>query len=742
MFSRISRLVAQRYLWTAGGAILLAGCVQPRPGSPALEEKYTRWTRYEAEPGASHFSALDQINRSNVGQLQVAWQYETGGPAPAGHNPIVIDTIMYVLGKENSVVALNAATGRELWTSKSAVPGTISQRGIMYWESADRSDRRLLFTKGNYDLVALDALTGQPVASFGNNGRVDMRQGLDRDPGAIPRATSGSPGVVFGDIVILGSAPGEGYVAGPGHIRGFDVRTGRQLWIFHTLPKPGEFGYESWPAGRSDNAGGANAWGGLSLDEKRGIVYAPLGSANYDFYGVDRPGNNLFANSVIALDARTGKRLWHFQTVHHDLWDYDLTATPTLLTIRHDGKMVDVVAQAGKTGWVYVLDRVTGQPIWPIEERPVPASDMPGEQASPTQPIPTKPAPFAKIGFNEGDLNPYIDAADRDSIARYVSGMLNKGMFTPPSTRPTMQMPGNRGGANWGTTAADPRDGTFYVLSHNVPYELKLELITPGAFGTGGSPIDRGQATFRANCQACHLANRQGQPAAGIPSLVGVTDRISHADFPDIVHFGRGQMPAFPQMTDQEIDALMAYLASPQLALSSDVPVTGPAPGGAAAGSATPSEGGEPIRYQSGWNSIRDKNGMPIVKPPWFVLTAYDMNQGTIKWQVPMGDHPYLLDKGITAATGSGANLNGGPAVTAGNLLFQVTRDKLRAVDKDTGKELWAGQLPANASGTPAVYQVGGREYIVVAATMATPGGQGTQPRPRYIAFALPRTGR
>jgi quinoprotein glucose dehydrogenase len=708
---------------------LLAACGRAQPGSLALEQKYTRWWAYEAEPGATKFSALTQIDRSNVNQLQLAWSYPVGAGGGFPYTPLVVDSMMYVLGQDNSVVALNAATGRPIWTSgPSSVPGSVSARGIMYWESPDRSDRRLLFTKGNNDLVAINALTGAAIPSFGTGGHVDVRQGLGRDTLLIPRATNSSPGVVVGDLVILGSAPGEGYVSGPGHIRAYDVRTGEMRWIFHTLPQPGEFGFDSWPAGGNNwkTNGAANNWGGMSVDEKRGIVYIPLGSATYDFYGVDRIGNNLFANSLVALDVKTGKRLWHFQTVHHDLWDYDLTATPVLLTVRHNGKMVDAVAQATKTGFVFVFDRVTGEPLWPIEERPVPASDMPGEQASPTQPFPTKPEPFVPQSFTEADLNPYIVPAERDSLRNFLRSALNKGLFTPPSTRPTIQTPGNRGGANWGSSAGDPRDGTFYVIAYNMPSVLKLERITPGAVGTGGSPIDRGQAFYQSNCAICHGANRLGQPASRIPSLVGVTNRLSHDEFSDVVHHGRGNMPAFPQISADEFNALQAYLANPELALASSA-----TPGGDASADTGP------LRYQSGWNHILDSKGVPAIKPPWFRLTAYDLNEGKMKWQVPLGDVPHLVQQGILN-TGSSAWIRGGPAITAGGLIFVVTGDKLRAYDKDTGKELWAGQLPGRGDGTPAVYQAGGRQFVVVSGQSTDALGNPTGSPAAYYTFALP----
>ncbi|MEZ4699963.1 MAG: PQQ-binding-like beta-propeller repeat protein [Rhodothermales bacterium] len=701
--------------------LVLASCASEDQG---LDRRFYSWSRFEAEPGATSFSALDQIDRSNVDRLQVAWMHPT--PGAVIHNPIVVDSLLYAVGDSGSVMALHAGTGRRVWFHPSTPAGRMTGRAFMYWENEDRSDRRLLHFRGSYNLVALDALTGEPIESFGEHGVVDLRYGLGIPPETMARATSSSPGVVFEDLVILGSSPGEGYRAGPGHIRAFDVRTGKQQWIFHTLPQPGEFGYDTWPAGRPEKGGGANAWGGMSVDVERGIVYVPLGSANYDFYGVDRPGQNLFANSLVALDARTGERIWHFQTTHHDLWDYDLAASPVLLTIQRDGKPLDIVAQATKTGMVFAFNRETGEPLWPIEERPVPASPMPGEQAWPTQPFPAKPAPFVPLEWNtEEDLNPYLSLADRDSIQHLLRSMVVTGMYTPPGTRPTLQIPGNRGGANWGSTAGDPRDGTFYVLGDNLPSVLELEAVTAAAIGTGGTIVDRGQAVYQAYCQICHRPDLEGQPAGGIPSLRGVTERLSHVDLNAVIRGGRNQMPAWPQLTEAEMTALFSYLSNPDLALT---------PGANAR-----AEDDLPERYQSGWIHIVDSQGVQAIKPPWLRLTAYDMNEGVIKWQVPVGEVWWLAEQGITG-TGAGMRVRGGPAVTAGGLIFQSAAEKIYAFDKDTGALRWSHSLPGIGQGIPSVYQVDGKQYVVVAVN-AVPAARmppGAVIEPGYMAFALP----
>ena len=433
-------------------------------------QDHTTWRDYGGAPDAAQYSALRQINRSNVARLEIAWTYPTGDGQKYSFNPIMVDGVLYVLAKNNSIVALDARTGKELWAYTMTPPPTIiTNRGINYWESKDRTDRRLLFA-ANHALEAIDARTGKLIAAF----HVDLKEGLGRDPAKLTLVQSTTPGRVFENLIILGSATNEGYNSAPGDIRAFDVRTGKLVWTFHTIPHPGEFGYETWPADAWKTVGGANVWGEFSLDEARGILYAPTASAKYNFYGVNRTGSNLFADSLLALDARTGKRLWHFQMVHHDIWDYDNATAPKLLTVRHGGRMVDVVAQCGKQGFVWVFDRVTGAPLWPIEERPVPRSDMPGEQVWPTQPFPTQPPPFARQRFTADDLNPYLSPEDRARFRDQILSARNEGLFTPPGRGDTIEMPGNNGGANWAGAAVDPSAGLLYVVSKDLPAILKL----------------------------------------------------------------------------------------------------------------------------------------------------------------------------------------------------------------------------------------------------------------------------
>lgn len=699
-----------------GASFWMLGPKTPAEAGDGHEEApYTTWAEYGGGPDDSQYSALKEINRSNIAQLQQVWFYPTGNNGfRYGSNPIVIDNLMYVIGKNNSIVALDAATGKEIWAHDNGRVLGFSHRGLVYWESQDRADRRILYIANN-KLCALDAHTGATIDSFGDHGGVDLRDGLGRDPKTIRQIGSGTPGKIFGDLLLMGSATGEEYESPPGDLRAYNVITGKMEWIFHTVPHPGEPGYETWPPDAWKYIGGTNTWGELSIDEKRGIAYFPTGSPTYDFYGADRNGADLYSDCLLALDARTGKLLWYYQTTHHDLWDYDLEAGPKLLTIKHNGKMVDVVAEAGKNGFVYVLDRVSGKPIWPIEERATPKSDMPGQVAWPTQPYPTVIPPFARQKFSPDDVNPYIaDSKEREEIRAAVAAARSDGLYTPPDTQNTMEIPGNNGGANWGTTAIDPSTGTFYVLSKDAPSMLKLEAKPPRRQMTG-TPETQGQVLYVQNCANCHQANLKGQPPS-IPSLVGVVDQAGPDMVRTLVQRGMAPMPAFPDLSPADIDNLIAFLRHPE---NAHVPpdilarLMNPAP-------IIPRLAPVGTRYWTGYGYMNSTDGLPAIGPPWSTLTAYDLNRGVIKWQIPFGEVASLAEKGIHN-TGSYWP-RGGVVVTAGGLIFggSISDSTMRAYDKDTGKVLWQVKLPAGPEGIPAVYEVAGREYMVISARPST----------------------
>jgi quinoprotein glucose dehydrogenase len=691
---------------------------------------YTSWSDYGGAADGMQYSALKQVGKANVSKLEFAWYYPVPGTSGRfGFNPLVVDGTIYLLGPNNAIVALDAATGRPVWTHPTE--GRPTDRGINYWESKDRSDRRLIFSAGAF-LQEINARTGVTINTFGDDGRVNLRDGEPRKQGG----PTGTPGRVFENLIILGSAPGESYGSALGDIRAYNVLTGKLAWTFHTIPRPGEFGYDTWPKDAWTYVGGNNVWGEMAVDEKRGIAYFPTGSPTYDFYGADRIGANLFGDCLIALDARTGKRLWHFQAVHHDLWDYDLTTGPKLLTVRHKGKTVDAVAQATKFGFLYVFDRVSGEPLWPIEERPVPKSDVPGEQAYPTQPFPTWPPPYTRQKFTVADINPYIEDAEKARIKDLLVNARNEGLFTPPSTRNTIDMPGELGGSNWGGAAADPATGWLYVRSHDAPTLHILSERPRVRVPEGATPEQRGHAVFTQNCETCHGADRKGVTS---PKELGAEA------FRAMVRNGRGQMPGFSEtaLPKQDFDALSAYVLNP---------AAGALPGGGRGQQAPPPPAGQ-TRYYTPYGTLNASNGLAAIGPPWSELTAYDLNDGSIKWQVPLGVVPSLAAKGIKG-TGSYHPTRNGLVVTAGGLIFIGTwSDRmLRAYDKETGRVLWEKELEANPEGIPAVYEVGGREYIAFCARAGrvfdnigadsiawTPG----KPEAAgYYVFALPAGGR
>ena len=743
--SKMNMNRSTRYHWTtkfvAGSTLLLAAIMIGR-GAPADAPKpYTGWNDYAGSPDGMQYSALKQINKNNVNRLELAWFYSKKGPG-APFNPLVVEGVMYILGNDNAIEAIDAATGKKIWSHP--VSGAPASRGINYWESEDRSDRRLIYTVDSF-LQEVNAKTGVSINTFGKDGKVDLREGLDRDPKSIRGLQSKNPGRVFENLIILGSAPGENFGSPPGDIRVYDVQTGKMTWIFHTIPRPGEFGYDTWPPEAYKYAGGANVWGEMALDEKRGIIYLGTGSPTYDLYGADRKGANLFGDCLVALDARTGKRLWHFQAVHHDLWDYDFAASPKLLTVKHNGKTVDIVAAAGKTGFLYVFNRVTGEPLWPIEERPVPKSEVPAEESWPTQPFPTKPPPFSRQRFSESDINPHVNEAERAKLRETLRDAANEGIFTPAShARNHIQIPGAFGGANWGAGAGDPETGMLFIRAYDAPSMRQLrerQAASAVRLPPNATLEQRGFAAYSQNCGGCHGPDRTNIPAG---------DRLTMERLTATVRNGRDQMPAFPAdaVSNVNLEAIFAYFKNPA---AGAIPETA-GRGGAGRGRAlTPG----PARPEGLRNFSADfgaqwltSEGLPVFGPPWSELVAYDLNEGTIKWRVPAGTNAALAEKGITN-TGS-YRPNNGPVATAGGLIFMATLGDLtlRAYDKDNGKVVWQ-KVDANPAGIPAIYEVAGRQYVVFWAGAEDGGGSRTpmnhnagKPEAQgYYAYALPQSG-
>ena len=674
----------------------------------------TDWPEYLGGPDRNHYSVLTEITPENVNKLKIAWRYATPDSGQMQVSPIVIKGILYGVTASVQAFALDAATGKELWRFGDPLKSWAStSRGVTYWQ--DGADQRILYTAGP-NLWALDAKTGKAIPSFGDGGKVDLHTGLP----AVSQnkfIISNTPGTLFEDLIIMPVRLSEGADAAPGDIRAFNVRTGKLEWTFHTIPYPGEYGYKTFPkdAYLNNYTGAANNWAGMSVDRKRGIVYVPTGSAGFDFYGGNRKGQNLFANCLLALDARTGKRIWHFQTTHHDIWDRDMPAPPNLITLNKDGKSIDAVAQITKQGYVFVFDRVTGEPLFPINEVPVAASDLKGEKAWKTQPIPSLPAPYARQSkdLTEKDISPY--AENREELLQKFK-TYKKGFYDPPSKEGTIIFPGFDGGGEWGGAAVDP-DGILYVNSNEMAWVLTMVEKPAKEEMANASP---GEKIYLTTCASCHGVDRKGNPQSNYPTLLGIEKKRDKAFVTQIITAGKGMMPGFTALSSEQKQALVAYLFGDE---KKEVGAT-----------AAASKAAQLPYGITGYNKFLDNKGLPAIGPPWGALSAINLNTGQFLWKVPFGEEPALISKGIR---NTGVENYGGPVVTATGLLFiAATKDGMfRAFDKKNGKVLWETKLPAASFATPATYAVNGKQYIVLACggtKLGTPKGN------EYVAFALP----
>jgi glucose dehydrogenase len=782
------------------------------PQEKSAGGKSIDWPVYGGQPAGDHYSPLKQINRDNVSQLKIAWTFDAGEEGGLETSPIIVDRVLYAYTATQKVVALDGATGKLIWKFDSGIPGKIPIRGLTYW--ADGSDRRIFAAVTNF-LYALDAQTGKPIQSFGEDGRVDLRKDLRGDY-RLQAVAMTSPGIVYKDLIIVGGRNPETHPSPPGDVRAFDVHTGALRWRFHTIPHPGEFGYQTWPKDAWTYSGAANNWAGMALDAERGIVYVPTGSPVFDFYGADRVGDDLFANSLIALDAQTGKRIWHFQGVHHDIWDRDFPSPPALVTVKRDGKHVDAVAQTSKQGYLFLFDRTNGTPLFPISEQSFPASQVPGEVTSPTQPVPSLPEPFARQLLTTDLLTERTPAAHAWAVKEF-STYLSGGQFVPTALdKETVVFPCFLGGAEWGGPAVDPKKGILFVNSNEAACVVALTENKP-ARSTGertyhnqcsvchnddraGSPptypslVDVGgrlsqeqiEATvlqgkgrmpgfpnlqgaylkaliqylltkpeskpkdepakpandgepaagvaaeansqspgagvYAAKCAACHGSNRQGN-GKSIPSLVNVSKRLSTDQIQTRINDGNGRMPAFPEITGESLEGLLAFLA------------VNPDPDHDAIYSSNGD--GSVMKYRiTGSRDFLDPDGYPAIAPPWGTLNAIDLNTGKYLWKIPLGEYPDLAAKGLA---NTGSENYGGPILTASDVLFigaTVFDRKARALDARNGRLLWETVLPHAAIATPATYMIDGKQYVVFTA------GGGKDPKASsgsvYVAFDLP----
>ncbi len=769
------------------------------------------WPAYNGGADGDHYAKLTQINRDNVARLQVAWTYDTGEKGGIQTNPLIVGRTLYAYTPTQKVVALDATTGKLKWKFDSGIHASQPVRGLSYWR--DGSQGRIFAGVMNF-LYCLDAETGKPVESFGEGGRVDLRKGLERTPADSYEKQSialTTPGVVYKDLIIVGGREPETHPAPPGYIRAYDVRTGKQRWTFHTIPLPGEPGYETWPKDAWKSAGSANNWTGMTLDAEHGMLFVPTGSAVMDFYGGDRVGNDLYANCLLALDVNTGKLLWHYQGVHHDIWDRDFDAPPALFTLKRDGKTIYAIAQTSKQGYLYLFDRLTGKPLYPITERPYPASTVPGEVASKTQPLPDYPEPYARQRLTEDMLTTRTPEMHEWAVKEFRS-IRSDGQFIPfvAGGQQTIVFPGFDGGAEWGGPAVDPVNDILYVNANEMAWLGGLIANpkggSPGArvyrdqcagchgvdragsppsfpslidigkkltdeqiahtvkTGSGRMPsfpnIDeqgmndllhylrngdaaqaaagdkkemqsspaaaeipyetnqKGAEVYEKRCSMCHGDHLQGTPPS-FPTLMGVGGRLSTTQVTNLIHTGRGKMPAMPGLQGAELESLLRFLG-----VGSDMPNVSP-----------PTESEEGPYIFTGYKKFLDPEGYPAFNPPWGTLNAIDLKTGKYLWKINLGEYPALVQQGMK---NTGSENYGGPVLTASGVLFigaTVYDRRFRAFDSSTGKLLWETELPFAGVATPSTYMIDGRQYVVIAASggrdpKSPVGGE-------YIAFSL-----
>ncbi len=711
-----------------GTFFLCCGCKQESA------KEYTSWPQYKGSNENIHYSSLTQVDTSNVKQLQVAWEYHTGDADTVNQsqiqcNPIIVDGIIYGVSPKMKLFAADAKTGKAKWQfnpfdSMSADKRMFfilnNSRGVAYW-SDGATDKRIYYTAGS-DLYCINAETGKMEPGFGDKGKIDLHDGLDRDDVKDLFVTSTSPPIIFNDMLIVGTRVDEGQHAAPGHIRAYDTRTGKRQWIFHTIPHPGEYGYDSWADSTAYKyVGGANAWSGFSLDKKRGIVFACTGSASYDFFGGKRIGNDLFGNCILALDAATGKRIWHFQSVHHDIWDRDIPSPPALVTINKDGKKIDAVAVTTKSGFIFILERETGKPVYDIEEKAVPTNtDLAGENLSATQPVPLKPASFMRQSFTEKDINPLLPDSSYQEVKKRLASYRSDNMFNPISLQGTVVFPGLDGGAEWGGPTFDPQTGILYINANEMAWVIQAVPVE-NKMASKENYLQAGHRLYQANCMTCHGLERKG--TGNFPSLINIKNKYAPLAFDTLLQSGRRMMPAFRQLDATERKAIASFVLDNNEKAKTFID------------SSRKPDPRFTVPYTiTGYNKFLSKEGYPALAPPWGTLNAVNLNTGEYVWKKTLGNDPQFSggSKTLTGAENYGASV-----VTAGGLLFiAASKDgKFRAFNKATGDLLWEVSLPAPGYATPSIYELDGKQFIVIA---CGGGKMKTKSGDSYVAFALP----
>jgi quinoprotein glucose dehydrogenase len=706
-----------------------------KPSTAKTDDPYKGWSSYAGTKDAARYSSSEIITPDNVSGLKIAWSYSSHDKGVSTKtqnecNPIVVDGILYGSTPKLKLFALDAKTGEQKWLFDPATVDSNARnlaydkvnRGVVYWQDSVGNHKRVFYNVGK-QVYCIDVRNGSPVQDFSKGGFIDLSENVGRENHSFVAATT--PGIIYKNVLIMGLSVAETPDAAPSPIRAYNVMTGDLLWSFNTIPHPGEKGYETWDDKNAwKSLGGANCWAGMSLDEKRGIVYIPTGSVGGDFYGGYRKGKNLYANSLIALDAASGKYIWHYQFVHHDLWDRDLPATPNLLTIDHNGNKTDVVAQITKHGYIFMFDRVSGEPIFPIIETPVPTNGLPGEQPWPTQPIPSLPETFSRQKFDSEDVTDLSPDTHREMMEKYLK-IKNRAKFSPPSTDGGWIFPGFDGGGEWGGAAVDLQTQIMYVNSSELPW-AQVMIEVPKTDSNDHSLAGTGHAVFNQHCITCHGGDLKGNGST-IPGLLDLQKKYDEQQALLIIENGRNRMPSFDDLPEEEKQALLAFLLKiPENKISHRV-VRG-------VKKTEPKQGlPYPPYVMAGYKRFLDKDGYPGIKPPWGTLNAVSLTSGKLLWKVPLGEYEELSKRGIPV---TGTENYGGPLVTKGGLVFiAATKDEMiRAFDKQTGKILWQQKLPAAGFATPACYEIDGKQYIVICCG----GGKiGNKPGDSYVAFTL-----
>lgn len=675
------------------------------------------WPIYGGSNERTQYVKSDLINKGNISRLNKVWEYKTNDHSANSEiqtNSLIIDKKFFGVSPKLKLFSLNAKTGHENWVfdpfseNFKFFDSDINIhvcRGITYYKNL--SNNSFIFYGVGSKLFKINTINGKPDKEFGNGGFIDLHVGLGENSSSLYVSMT-SPGVIFKNLIIVGSRVSEGNPAAKGNIRAFNANTGELVWVFKTIPEPEEKGYESY---EDPNAylrlGGANAWSGLTIDSKNGILFAPTGSVSYDFYGGDRKGDNLFANSILAINAENGERLWHYQTVHHDVWDRDLPAPPVIFNYKLKDSVIPALAQVTKSGYTFLLNRITGEPIYDIVERTVPSvSSLTGEKLSKTQPTPTFPKPFSRQYLSNSDINPFVSEKEKDSLTKVYLSIIKDDIFSPPSEKGTLIFPGFDGGAEWGGPALDPIKNMLYVNSNEMPWILTMRKISEN----DSKPV----SLYNKQCLMCHGVDFKG--SGENPSIIDMNKKYNYNELRSIIYNGKGFMPGYSFLDDSSIQVLTNYILDLKDGDKTNLSLMG-----------------DEVFYTStGYNKFLTSNGYPAIKPPWGSLNAINLNTGDIDWSIPLGQTEIGKLNNVTTGTEN----YGGPLLTESGIIFiAATSDrKIRAFDSENGRLIWERDLPYAGFATPSYYVIDGIPYL----SIASGGGKlGTRSGDRYVVFSL-----